>query len=393
MTRELDVGRLVCHPLYATLPPFQQHRIHEKAPGPSRLGGKPGRKCVIATNIAETSLTIDGIVYVVDPGFSKQKVYDPRVRIESLLVSPISKAAAEQRAGRAGRTCPGKCFRLYSEEAFNKILIEQAHPAILCSNLSSTILELKRLGVNDLVHFDFMDPPAPETLMRGLKELVSLKCLDEEGELTHIGLLSSEFPLHPALAVMLISSPDYCCSNEILSIASLLSAPQIFVRPADKHGEADNMKARFAYEGSDHITLLKVYHAFQQSDDAQVDPEQWCHDHYVNHASLQEADNIRTQLGHIMEHTGLELVSTPFRHKDDFQNIRRALLSGFFTQVAKKDPSKNVYRTLDDRRVLLHPSTVLQGSEWVVYHECILTRRSYIRTVTAIDPTWLLDYR
>ncbi len=146
-------------PLYSTLPPQQQQKIFEPAPAPRTLGGPPGRKVIVSTNIAETSLTIDGIVYVIDPGFSKQKVYNPRIRVESLLVSPISKASAQQRAGRAGRTQPGKCFRLYTEKAFKKVLIEQTYPEILRSNLGSVVLQLKKLGIDDLVHFDFMDPP------------------------------------------------------------------------------------------------------------------------------------------------------------------------------------------------------------------------------------------
>jgi pre-mRNA-splicing factor ATP-dependent RNA helicase DHX15/PRP43 len=121
--------------------------------------GPPGRKVIISTNIAETSLTIDGIVYVIDPGFSKQKVYNPRIRVESLLVSPISKASAQQRAGRAGRTRPGKCFRLYTEKAFVNELQEQTYPEILRCNLGNVVLQLKKLGIDDLVHFDFMDPP------------------------------------------------------------------------------------------------------------------------------------------------------------------------------------------------------------------------------------------
>ncbi|KIW24849.1 pre-mRNA-splicing factor ATP-dependent RNA helicase PRP43 [Cladophialophora immunda] len=152
------------------------------------------------------------------------------IKVESLLVSPISKASAQQRPGCAGRTRPRKCFRLYTEGAFKKELIEQTYPEILCFNLSSTILELKKLGIDDLVHFDLMDPPAPETLMRAL-ELNYLACLDDDGNLTTMGRLASEFPLDPALAVMLIS-PEFYCSNEILSLTALLSVPRIFVRPA-----------------------------------------------------------------------------------------------------------------------------------------------------------------
>ncbi len=173
-------------PLYSTLPPHQQQRIFEPAPNPNKKGLK-GRKIILATNVAETSITIDGIVYVVDTGFSKQKVFNPRMRVESLLVSPISKASAKQRAGRAGRTRPGKCFRLYTEASYKTELIENTYPEILRSNLASTVLTLKKLGVNDLVHFDFMDPPAPETLMRALELLNYLGALDDEGELTEEG--------------------------------------------------------------------------------------------------------------------------------------------------------------------------------------------------------------
>ncbi|KAJ3225657.1 DEAH-box ATP-dependent RNA helicase prp43, partial [Chytriomyces hyalinus] len=151
------VGDLKVVPLYSTLPPQMQQKIFEDAPPPRKKGGPPGRKVVVSTNIAETSLTIDGIVYVIDPGFSKQKVYNPRIRVESLLVSPISKASAQQRAGRAGRTRPGKCFRLYTEKAFKNDLQEQTYPEILRCNLGSVVLQLKKLGIDDLVHFDFMD--------------------------------------------------------------------------------------------------------------------------------------------------------------------------------------------------------------------------------------------
>lgn len=153
-----SIGELKVLPLYSSLPPNQQQRIFEAAP-PARGNGPPGRKIVVSTNIAETSLTIDGIVYVVDPGFSKQKVYHPRARVESLLVSPISQASAQQRSGRAGRTRPGKCFRLYTEKSFMEDLQVQTYPEILRSNLGSTILQLKKVGIDDLVHFDFMDAP------------------------------------------------------------------------------------------------------------------------------------------------------------------------------------------------------------------------------------------
>lgn len=391
MVREADAGPLKVYPLYGTLPPAQQQRIFEPAPPPRTRDGRPGRKCIVSTNIAETSLTIDGIVYVVDPGFSKQKVYNPRIRVESLLVSPISKASAQQRAGRAGRTRPGKCFRLYTEAAFKKELIEQTYPEILRSNLSSTVLELKKLGVDDLVHFDLMDPPAPETLMRALEELNYLACLDDEGELTTLGRIASEFPLDPALAVMLISSPEFYCSNEMLSLTALLSVPQIFVRPASARKRADEMKDLFAHPDGDHLTMLNVYHAFKQPS-AQENAKQWCHDHFLSFRALQQADNVRLQLKRIMEREELELMSTSFEDKKYYENIRRALVSGFFMQVAKREGTGKTYTTIkDDQTVLLHPSTVLGvDAEWVVYNEFVLTTKNYIRTVTAVKPEWLL---
>ncbi|KAL0260930.1 DEAH-box ATP-dependent RNA helicase prp43 [Diplodia seriata] len=392
MTREADAGPLKVYPLYGTLPPHQQQKIFEPAPPPRTAGGRPGRKVIVSTNIAETSLTIDGIVYVVDPGFSKQKVYNPRIRVESLLVSPISKASAQQRAGRAGRTRPGKCFRLYTEKAFKSELIEQTYPEILRSNLSATVLELKKLGIEDLVHFDLMDPPAPETLMRALEELNYLACLDDEGELTTLGRLASDFPLDPALAVMLISSPEFFCSNEILSLVALLSVPQIFVRPASARKRADEMKDLFAHPDGDQLTMLNVYHAFK-SDDAQANAKQWCHDHFLSYRALQQADNVRLQLRRIMERNDISLMSTPFEDKKYYENIRRALVSGFFMQVAKRDGTGKTYITVkDEQNVLLHPSTVLgHDSEWVVYNEFVLTTKNYIRTVTSVKPEWLLD--
>ncbi|KAG2693264.1 hypothetical protein I3760_08G088800 [Carya illinoinensis] len=224
-----QVGPVKAVPLYSTLPPAMQQKIFEPAPPSAKEGGPPGRKIVVSTNIAETSLTIDGIVYVIDPGFAKQKVYNPRVRVESLLVSPISKASAHQRSGRAGRTQPGKCFRLYTERSFNNDLQPQTYPEILRSNLANTVLTLKKLGIDDLVHFDFMDPPAPETLMRALEVLNYLGALDDDGNLTKLGEIMSEFPLDPQMSKMLVVSTEFNCSNEILSISAMLSGIVFFL--------------------------------------------------------------------------------------------------------------------------------------------------------------------
>ena len=200
------VGPLSCIPLYSSLPPQQQQRIFDPAPPPRVPDGPPGRKVIVSTNIAETSLTVDGIVYVVDPGFSKQKLYNPRIRVESLLVTPISRSSAQQRAGRAGRTRPGKCFRLFTEKDFRRELEEHMPPEILRCNLASTVLDLVKAGVKDLVRFDWVDAPAPETLMRALELLNFLAALDDDGNLTSLGAKMSEFPLDPQ-----VNFPS-CCS-------------------------------------------------------------------------------------------------------------------------------------------------------------------------------------
>merc|ERR1719272_1127041 len=387
-----DSGQLEAVPLYSSLPPAAQQKIFEKAPGPRFPGGPLGRKVVIATNIAETSITIDGIVYVVDPGFAKQKVYNPRIRVESLLVSPVSKASASQRAGRAGRTRPGKCFRLYTEKAFKQELTEQTYPEILRSNLGVVVLTLKKLGIEDLVHFDFLDPPAPETLMRALEMLNFLGCLSDEGDLTDVGDQAAEFPLDPQLAMMLIHSPKHKCSNEVLSIAAMLSVPMIFVRPKENAREADDCKAKFAHLDGDHLTLLNVFHAYKQYTSEGQEPGSFCYDNYVNARSMKSAENVREQLKRTMERLELQMISSDFHDKEYYPNIRRCLVAGFFMQVAHLEKSGHYLTVRDNQVVALHPSTcITHKPEWVLYNEFVLTSKNFVRTVTQVRGEWLVD--
>ncbi|KIM87769.1 hypothetical protein PILCRDRAFT_814484 [Piloderma croceum F 1598] len=384
-----SVGPLVCIPLYSSLPPQQQQRIFDPAPKSATPDGPPGRKIVVSTNIAETSLTIDGIVYVVDPGFSKQKVYNPRIRVESLLVSPISKASAQQRAGRAGRTRPGKCFRLYTEKDFMSELEEQTYPEILRSNLANTVLELVKLGVKDLVRFDYVDAPAPETLMRALELLNYLAALDDDGNLTALGGIMAEFPLDPQLAKMLIVSPEFKCSNEMLTIVSMLSVPNVWIRPNNQRREADAAKALLTVPDGDHLTLLNVYNNYVQN----MHDKNWTWTNYLSARALAQADNVRTQLQRTMERFEVELVSIQDEKKLWF-SVRQALVCGFFMQVAHKEGEKGNYLTVKDNQVVaLHPSCGLDTQpEWVIFNEFVLTTRPYIRTVTDVRPEWLLEF-
>mmetsp|Transcript_30490 Transcript_30490/g.85369 ORF Transcript_30490/g.85369 Transcript_30490/m.85369 type:complete len:919 (+) Transcript_30490:88-2844(+) len=382
------VGAANVVPLYSSLPPNQQQRIFDAAPPPRAPGAPPGRKIIVSTNIAETSLTIDGIIYVVDPGFSKQKVYNPRIRVESLLVSPISRASAKQRAGRAGRTAPGKAFRLYTEESFKKDLQPQTYPEILRSNLANVVLQLKKLGIDDLVHFDFMDPPAPETLMRSLEVLNYLGALNDEGDLTNVGEIMAEFPLDPSLSKMLLASPKYKCSNEALTIAAMLSVPNCFMRPRERANEADARKAEFAHVDGDHLSLLNVYHAWLKNGRN----DRWCYENYINHRSMTSAANVREQLQRIMTRFELRLVSPDFNSSEYYTNIRKTIIEGYFMHVAHLEKNGKYLTVKDNQVVDLHPSTVLDKScPFVLYHEFVLTSRNYIRTVTDVKCEWLLE--
>lgn len=384
-----SVGPLICVPLYSSLPPQQQQRIFDPPPPSKTPDGPPGRKVVVSTNIAETSLTIDGIVYVVDPGFSKQKVYNPRIRVESLLVTPISKASAQQRAGRAGRTRPGKCFRLYTEKDFMSELEEQTHPEILRSNLANTVLELVKAGIKDLVKFDYVDAPAPETLMRALELLNFLAALDDEGNLTALGSVMAEFPLDPQLSKMLIVSPEFKCSNEILTITAMLSVPNIWLRPNNQRKEADAAKALFTVPDGDHLTLLNVYNNYIQNQHDKL----WAWTNYLSARALAQAENVREQLKRTMERFEVELVSVADEKKRHLA-IRQTLCCGFFMQVAHKEGEKGNYLTVKDNQVVgLHPSCGLDTQpEWVIFNEFVLTTRPYIRTVTEVRAEWLLEY-
>lgn len=264
---------------------------------------------------------------------------------------------------------------------------DNTYPEILRSNLGTVVLQLKKLGIDDLVHFDFMDPPAPETLMIALELLNYLASINDSGDLTEMGSIMAEFPLDPQLAKMLISSCDYNCSNEILSIVAMLSVPQCFLRPNEVKKQADEAKMRFAHIDGDHLTLLNVYHAFKQNQE----DVQWCFDNFINYRSLKSADNVRTQLSRIMDRFNLRRTSTEFTSREYYVNIRKALVSGFFMQVAHQERTGHYLTVKDNQVVQLHPSTCLDHKpEWVLYNEFVLTTKNYIRTVTDVKPDWLI---
>lgn len=196
---------------------------------------------------------------MVDPGFAKLKVYNAKMGMDTLMVTPISQASARQRAGRAGRTGPGKCYRLYTEDAYKNEMLPVTVPEIQRTNLASTVLILKAMGINDLINFNFMDPPPVQTLVSAMEMLYSLGALEDEGLLTKLGRLMAEFPLEPQLAKMMLTSVDFGCSDEIITIVSMLSVQNIFYRPREKQQIADQKRARFSHKDGDHLTMLTVY--------------------------------------------------------------------------------------------------------------------------------------
>lgn len=373
-----SVPELIILPVYSALPSEMQSRIFDPAP--------PGsRKVVIATNIAETSITIDHIYYVIDPGFVKQNAYDPKLGMDSLVVTPISQAQAKQRSGRAGRTGPGKCFRLYTEAAFQSEMLPTSIPEIQRQNLSLTILMLKAMGINDLLHFDFMDPPPTNTMLTALEELYALSALDDEGLLTRLGRKMADFPMEPGLAKVLIAAVDLGCSDEILSIVAMLSMPTVFYRPKEKQTQADQKKAKFHDPHGDHLTLLNVYNGWKQNKFANP----WCFENFIQARSMRRAKDVRDQLVKIMERYKHPIVSCG----RNTQKVRQALCAGFFRNSARKDPQEGYKTLIEGTPVYLHPSSALFGkqAEWVIYHTLVLTSKEYMHCTSSIEPKWLVE--
>ncbi|KAL6992438.1 ATP-dependent RNA helicase [Sarracenia purpurea var. burkii] len=347
------------------------------------------RKVVISTNIAETSLTLEGIVYVVDSGFSKQRFYNPITDIENLVVAPISKASARQRAGRAGRLRSGKCYRLYTEEHFGKEMSAQGIPEMQRSNLVSCVIQLKALGIDNILGFDWPASPSPEAMIRALEVLYSLGVLDDDAKLTSpAGFQVAEIPLDPMISRMILASNQLGCSDEIITIASVLSIQSIWVSVWGQQKELDGAKLRFAAAEGDHITFLNVYKGFLQSGKS----SKWCHKNFVNYQAMRKVIEIREQLRRIAQRIGIILKSC----EGDMQVVRKAVTSGFFANACNLEAFSHngMYKTVRSfQEVYIHPSSVLfrVNPKWVVYHSLVSTDRQYMRNVISIDPSWLIE--
>ncbi len=375
-----DAPPLSVLPIYSQLPADMQARIFERS-----LKGH--RKCIIATNIAETSLTVDGISYVIDCGYCKVKVYNPRIGMDSLQIFPISQAAANQRAGRAGRTGPGSCFRLYTETAYRNELFANNVPEIQRTNLSNVVLLLKSLGISDLLKFGFLDAPPTDTLLSAMHQLWVLDALTDDGELTMLGKLMVEFPLDPPLAKMLLTAVDNRCTEEVLTIVSMLSVPTVFVRPKERAEESDSAREKFFVCESDHLTLLNVYNQWVSHGQS----DSWCSRNFIHGKALRRSSEVRSQLLDIMRQQNMHIISAGVQ----WDRIRKCIASAYVHKAARVKSIGEYFNVRTGMPCNLHPTSALYGlgytPEYVVYHELLMTSKEYMQCVTAVDPSWLAE--
>ena len=376
------VPEMVICPIYANLPSELQSKIFEPTP-------PKARKVVLATNIAETSLTIDGIVYVIDPGFVKENVYNARTGMESLVVTPCSRASANQRSGRAGRVAPGKCFRLYTKFAFHNELDESTMPEIQRTNLNSVVLLLMSLGITDLMDFDFMDAPPAETLIRALENLYALGALNDKGALTKLGRQMAEFPTNPMLARSILAADKYGCVEEVLSIIAMLGeSASLFYRPKDKKILADSARSRFTVkEGGDHFSLLNIWNQWVDSDFSYV----WARENFLQQRSLTRARDVRDQLAKLCDRVEVTITSVG---ANDLVPIQKSITAGFFPNAARLQKGGDSYRTVKNgMTTYLHPSSTLfeVNPKWIIFYELVLTSREYMRGNLPIQAEWLSE--
>lgn len=366
------------------MPPDLQAKVFDVTP--------PGsRKTILSTNIAETSVTVPGVKFVIDSGMVKEMSFQPSTGISSLNTVPCSRASANQRAGRAGRTGPGKCFRLFPKWSFWNDLPATTPPEIQRVALDSTILLLKGLGINDLLSFDFMDPPSADVVIKSLETLYSLSALSVNGELTRLGRRLAELPLDPKLGATIIAAEKYGCVDEILSIVALMSeSSSLFIRPKDKALYADSARSRLSDPTGDMMSYLRIYNSWVESG---YDPN-WSQQNFVQQRTLTRARDVRDQLEK-MAYERLEI--EPSSSGTDYLPIQKALVSGFAAHACRLNRDGQSYQTVgrSGMQVWIHPSSALAKSDkkvkWMLYFELVRTSKEFARSCTEIDPLLLAE--
>jgi len=372
-------------PLFARLSAADQQKV---------FASGPKRKVIVATNVAETSLTIPGITYVVDTGVARIPRYLPRTRTTIMPVVPISRSSADQRKGRCGRVRGGVCIRLYSEEDY-EARPRFTPPEIQRANLAEVILRMLSLKLGDVGSFPFIDPPTKRSVSDGFQLLGELGAVSgEEGRLslTGRGRLMARMPLDPRVSRMILEACEQGCLEEIAVIASGLSIQDPRERPTGKTAEADRRHSAFAHPESDFLTLLNLFQAcdriVQQSSQNQM--RKLCRENFLSYIRIREWRDIYRQITAIAHEQRISPASSPSGAQERYAAIHKSILSGYLTNIAQRK-EKNLYRSSRGREVMLFPGSTLfnRGPEWIVAAEVIQTSQLYARTAARIDPGWL----
>ncbi|GFR13080.1 probable ATP-dependent RNA helicase DHX35 [Trichonephila clavata] len=374
-----DSLKMFVVPLYGSLPMSEQVKAFKPV-------ARAVRKIVVSTNIAEASVTISGIAYVIDCCFVKLKCFNMHSCTDSLVIVPVSQASAEQRAGRAGRVRSGKAYRLCTEEDFLK-LPPYTVPEMQRSNLAPVILQLKALGIENILRFSFPSAPPSKHVISAIELLYALGALDDNGALTSpLGVQMAEFPLHPMFSKLLLVSSEFNCTEEVLSIAAMLQVQNVFQVAPGRKLELKRAKWKFAVEEGDFITLLNVFKAFSKNQN-----KHWCEQNFLNYKGLLRAMEIRLQLSKLLK----KFKVPDAANKDDRDSLRKCIVSAFFANAAYLHYT-GVYKTVRGEHTLhIHPESVVSFSKqpkWVIFNEVLHTTKEYMRDITVIEPHWLYEY-
>ncbi|SCZ98073.1 BZ3500_MvSof-1268-A1-R1_Chr3-3g06556 [Microbotryum saponariae] len=378
---------LVC-PLYAKLSPTEQAKAFIPTPPHTR-------KVILATNVAETSITIPGIRFVVDTGLAKEKQYHASVGIDSLVSEPISQSSALQRTGRAGREGPGVCFRLYTEEFFHT-LPRTTKPEIQRVSLTFALLHLLAAGQGDVWSFDFMDRPERDSITFALLTLHGLGALDKKGQITPLGKRMALLPLDPIYAKVLLTSFEESCPRRIIDLVALLgSKDQLFISTFSTREEANKARIKFRHRSGDHWTLLNVLQAYEGIQGTEQRKE-WCRANFVNHRAMVQVLDARKQVRDRCEGLGLEWdVEGEGEGKggeeEEEERVLASLIAGLFANSALLQPDGSYRHTISRQPIMIHPGSTLHHKKVpaIVYDELVLTTKTYARGVSAILPMWL----
>ncbi|XP_044285348.1 ATP-dependent RNA helicase DQX1 isoform X1 [Varanus komodoensis] len=369
-------------------------RVYEA--GVEQPGRGPPRRIIVTHWLADAAFSAGSVRHVVDAGLQLRSVYNPRIRAESQGLRPISKRQAEARRLRAAGDPPGSCLRLYSEATWEAGLPALPPAPIAEAELSRRVLLLKRLDIADMGQCDFLDRPAPESLMQALEDLDYLAALDDDGNLSEVGIIMSEFPLEPQLAKALLASCEFECVDEMLTLAAMLTAWPCSVTPVARREEAVAARQRsLLHPAGDHFTLINLFNAFRQ----QSDPESWCRKHAVSETALRLAGAVRAELLEVMRRIELPVSPPAFGTDSNALSLMRALLSGFFLKVAQDIDGSGNYLLLTNKHVAqLSPSCCYRlrrppprPPPWLLYHEFTISQDNCLSIVSEIQPKMLAE--